>query len=614
MGVGGRAQEGNRQNMPRWSAHRGAALALVVAVALVGWSFVQPDETEGGEPRALRAQPTDPMAPRAMEADGPPRALIFGDSIADQAGSSAAFALEQVGIEADVMSLWGQGLFTRGEYDMGATNPDPPDGTMMAAASQAVADFDPDVVAVYTNHNYWPPYPRDAAGRPIQLGSPQFAAMARAQLAELTRRLSARGASVYLVEPVPVDGSDTADDNPIWSSYVSVRQELRLGVIAAGDAVASPSGTRVDAMPGCAGRDVEVRPPGDLHLTYFGAGRMGTALARQLAGILGVPPQGMRAPADAPVTMLPLGSGYRLVTCDGGTYPFGVGASAFGRLDLGADRPPGDPIAAATMVPPGDRVWAVTAGGHVVESGGAPLLGDVELADGERAVGIAATSTGRGYWIATSRGRVQAFGDASSLGEGGGTRSGEAVVAMAGTPDHRGYWLLFDSGRVAGSGTAREAGDLRSDPPAAPVVAIAPHPSGDGYWVLDRGGGVHGFGAARDLGSAGDQPMVRLGAWRSVSDYETEPVPPSAAPTEAVALLPTVSGDGYWVWLGNGTVCRFGDADALGGIHRAELDEVMLFLGLPYYADGPCAQDVGFGGVTEAQIEASQEVGETPLD
>jgi hypothetical protein len=600
--------------MLRRPALRGVPVALAAVLALIGWSYLHPNQSQqGGQGRALRAQPSDPMGPRALAADDSPRVLILGDSIADQAGSSAAFALEQVGVETQLMTLWGQGLLGRDQYDMGVANPDPPDGSMMSAASQAVAEFDPDVVAVYSNHNYWPPYPRDAHGRTIHEGTPAFTTMVRTQLTELTRRLTAGGASVHLVEPVPGRPGETADDNPIWTGYLSVSEELGLGLLSAGEAVASSAGTRLGAMPDCASRETDVHPPGDLHLTYFGAGRMGTALARELADVLGMPSDSIRAPAEAPAAMVPFGSGYRLVTCDGATFAFGVGASELSRLDLGGDRPAGDPIVAAAEAPPGGRVWAVTSGGHVVEGGGAPLLGAATgLGEGDRAVGIAPTASGEGYWIATRRGRVQAFGDAPDLGSGEADR-GDAVVAMAGTPDRQGYWLLYESGRVAGFGTAREVGDLRSSgAPDAPLVSVAAHPSGDGYWILDRAGGVHGFGAARDLGSAGDQPSVRLAEWRSLGDYDTAPVPAADHPTEAVALLPTVSGDGYWVWLGNGAVCRFGDADVLGSIHRAELDEVMLFLGLPYYADGPCAQSVGFGSVSQAQIDASEDVGHPP--
>jgi hypothetical protein len=599
-------------------------MAVAAVVLLVGWAFVQAQVNSSnpasgaGEPRARRARSTQ-MQPQSLAARDAPRVLIFGDSIADQHGSHAAFALQAAGVETRLMTLWGQGLFTRAQYDMGATNPRPPDGSMMASASDAVAEFDPDVVAIYSNHNYWPPYPRDGRGRAILEGTPAFAAMVRAQLTELTHRLTARGASLYLVEPIPAGGGQTAADNPIWTGYLAAREELGLGVIEAGDALASAAGTRVETLPDCAGRDAPVRPRGDLHLTYFGSGRMGTYTARQIAGILGLSPRTVNAPTEAPAVMLPLGSGYRLVTCDGATFPFGAGADSVGAVDLSDGRPAGDPIVAAAVAPPGDRVWALTRGGRVVESGGALLLGDVDgLQVGERAVGMAATPSGQGYWIATSQGRVERFGDATDLGDArdsrdaGSPAGGGEVVAMAGTPDREGYWLLFASGRVAAFGTARDHGDLHAPSPGAPPVALAPHPSGEGYWILDRAGGVHAYGAARALGSAADQPMTRVGTWRSIDDYETQRVPAGAFPARAVAMLPTESGDGYWVWLDNGAVCRFGDADALGGIHRAEMDEVMLFMGQPYYGEGPCEQDVGFGSVSEAQIDASRSADSPP--
>jgi hypothetical protein len=586
-------------------------VAVAAALVLIGCWYAQltPSKSDG-EARALRAEPSNLAAPSAMEAQEAPRVLIFGDSIADQHGSHAAFALHEAGVETQLMTLWGQGLFSREQYDMGATRPEPPDGTLMAAASQAVDEFDPDIVAVYANHNYWPPYPRDAAGAPIQKGTEAFRAMVRSQLTELVRRLTAGGASVYLVKPVPERLGQTADDNAIWSAYMEVRRELGLGLIDSGDALASDAGDRVDAMADCAGQQAQVRPEGDIHLTYLGAGRMGTASARELAGVLGVPPQGISAPADRPAAMLPMGTGYRLVTCDGATFPFGVGSSELAGLDLDTGRPPGEPVVAAALAPPGDRAWGVTDRGHVVGASVEALGGIDDIGD-DRAVGIASTSSGEGYWIATVRGAVHPFGDAEELGDV--RREGDRVVAMAGTPDHRGYWLLLASGAVEGFGTARELGDVVHDPDAPPLVAFAPHPSGDGYWILDSAGNVTGFGDAEALGSPVAQDMVRLGEYRSLEDYDTEPVPAAEFPTGAVALLPTVSGDGYWVWLGNGAVCRFGDADALGGVHRAEIDEVMLFLGQPYYADGPCAQDVGFGSVSEAQIDASEDAGTPPL-
>jgi hypothetical protein len=603
--------------------------AVVGALAVGGWAWVRLDTPDDGEEsRALRAVVDEPVAPLAMAGQGPPRVLIVGDSIADQHGSHAAVALRKAGVDTRLTTLWGRGLFSRDQYDMGRPNPDPPAGSMMAAASQAVDEFDPDVVAIYANHNYWPPYARDASGADITMGSPAFRQMARTQLTELVERLSRGGASVYLISPVPDGRGRPVADNPIWSSYREVQQELGLGVIDSGDALATQAGTRVSSLPDCAGRPAEVGPPGDLHLTYFGSGRMGTRTARAIAGIVGVPVSGVTAPTETPVAMLPMGDGYWLVTCDGATFPFGAGAATFADVDLGGGRPAGEPVVAATIAAPGDRAWALTAGGHVLGYGGVPELGDARLAaNGERAVGIVSTPSGQGYWLATSTGDVQVFGDAEPLagvaaptdgervggsGSGSGTGAGrETAVAMAGAPDGRGYWLLWSDGRVTAAGSARFAGDLGDRPPDEPVVGIAAHPSGEGYWLLDRAGGVYAFGAADDHGSAGGQSMVRIRSWRGLDDYETEAAPASAV-TEAVAMLPTVSGDGYWVWLANGAVCRFGDADRLGGLHRAEVDELMLFLRMPYYADGPCDEDVGFGSVARAEIEASQQAAPPP--
>ncbi|HEX8805050.1 MAG TPA: hypothetical protein VF743_12680, partial [Acidimicrobiales bacterium] len=481
-----------------------------------------------------------------------------------------------------------------------ATNPTPPFGSLMEAATRSVDEFDPEVVAVYVNHNYWPPYPRDAAGHQIVEGSPAFREMAHAQLRELVRRLSARGAAVFLVKPVP-EGMATAEENPIWSAYMEVRDELGFGVIDSGDVLASPTGHRVETVADCAGQPVAVRPPGDLHLTYHGSGIMGTATARALAQVVGVPVEGMRSPTDAPAAMMPLGSGYRLVTCDGATFGFGVAAGRYAGDDPADARPSGDPVVAATVAPPGDRSWAVTRGGRILGYGGAPHLGEVAgLAPGERAVGIVATPTGAGYWVATSAGAVRPFGDADTIGDLAG--QGEEVVGMAGTPDGRGYWLLARSGRVAAFGTATPQGDMRGAPPPDDLVAIAAHPGGQGYWLLDRAGNVHPFGDAEDLGSAAAQDMVRLQTWHDVHDFVTEEVPASEAPTLAVTMLPTVSGHGYWIWLANGAVCRFGDAHALGGLHTAEVDQLMLYFHVPYYGNGPCAQDVGFGAIAGLEV------------
>jgi hypothetical protein len=233
----------------------------------------------------------DAAAPPLRTIEGrAPRVLVVGDSIADQMGSHALFALEEMGIDARLHAAWGRGLFTRSQYDMGEPIPDPPSATLMHEATQAVIDFDPDVVAVYSNHNYWASTaPHDAAGNVIEMGSPAWDEMVQEQLAVLMQHLTVNGAVVYFVKPVPREAGRTAADNVIWNSYLAHRQEFGFGIINAGDILAAANGKHVQQLSDCAGDPRDVRPPDDLHLTYYGAGLSGSVLARALAQITGAP-------------------------------------------------------------------------------------------------------------------------------------------------------------------------------------------------------------------------------------------------------------------------------------------------------------------------------------
>jgi hypothetical protein len=591
---------------PAGRARTLAPLAVLAVVGLVAAAVAYATLAGGGgNYQAATAQA--PAELRAGAAPTPKRVLIFGDSIAAQAGGAAEVALEEAGVEVRVVGLWGQGMFTRGQYDMGATNPDPPTGSVMAAADQAVADFRPDVIAVSLNHNYWPPYPRDAGGAPIERGSEEFSAMARAQLTELVRRLSVVEADIYLVDPIPEGPDEGAADNPIWNAYLSVQDQLGFGVIRAGDAVAGPNGGRVEEMADCRGHNARVRPAEDIHLTYYGAGLVGTATARELASLLGVTlgEGAIAAPSQAPAAILPMGTGYRLVTCDAASFRFGAGGTPLdaaitpgtgGAAGLTTPDGAADPVVGATATPDGRGAWLVTASGRVLARGGATAAGQVSLAGGDRAVGIAAAPSGTGYWVATAAGDVQAMGGAA---DAGGLDTGEQVVAIAAAPGG-GYWLLTAAGRVAAFGGAEDFGGLGSDVQAAAMVSLAAHPAGGGYWALDRAGGVHAFGSAADLGSAVDQPLAKVTRFVNTGDFDTVAVPPHEVPTEAVAMLPTPTGEGYWVTLANGAVCSFGDAPHIGGIHRSEVDQVLLLKGAEYYGDGPCRQDAGFGPPNKA--------------
>jgi hypothetical protein len=114
---------------------------------------------------------------------------------------------------------------------------------------------------------------------------------------------------------------------------------------------------------------------------------------------------------------------------------------------------------------------------------------------------IATTPDGRGYWVVTADGAVDAFGDARSHGSLAGRILSAPVVGIAATPDGGGYWLVASDGGVFAFGDATfhgSAGGLRLN---RPVDGIESTPDGRGYWLAAGDGGVFAFGDAGFLGS-----------------------------------------------------------------------------------------------------------------
>ena len=156
--------------------------------------------------------------------------------------------------------------------------------------------------------------------------------------------------------------------------------------------------------------------------------------------------------------------------------------------------------------PSGRGYWIAAADGGVFAYGDARFAGSA--ADRKLrspVVGIAATSTGHGYWLAAADGGVFTFGDAAfygSLGNPGAMIS--PIVGMAATPSGHGYWLVGSDGGVFSFGDAQFEGAATSFPHGAPIVGLAPTPSGRGYYLLAADGAVFSFGDARFAGSAID--------------------------------------------------------------------------------------------------------------
>ena len=138
-------------------------------------------------------------------------------------------------------------------------------------------------------------------------------------------------------------------------------------------------------------------------------------------------------------------------------------------------------------------------------------------------VGIAATRSGRGYWLVASDGAVFAFGDARAFGSAPTRRqqpSSAPIVGIAPTADERGYWLVGRDGSVV---RLRRRPVPRRRHVATAAVSVQRTPrrtrtdgrdrldagsTAQGYWMFGTTGRVVARGAAGSLG--GDNNLALL--------------------------------------------------------------------------------------------------------
>ena len=180
--------------------------------------------------------------------------------------------------------------------------------------------------------------------------------------------------------------------------------------------------------------------------------------------------------------------------------------------------------------------------GEPIPFGTASYFGAVAHEDlGSGVTGIAASSSGRGYLLATGNGRVFNFGDARFHGSIAAGNSAQ-VVAIVETGNGGGYWLACNTGRLFNFGDAGFYGSAGSLPLTTPIVAMAATPDGQGYWLVASGGRVFHYGNAHFYGSA----IAELG-----SDH-------------IVAMAATPNGRGYWLVASGGRVFHYGNAHFYG--------------------------------------------------
>src|SRR3989442_3275983 len=110
--------------------------------------------------------------------------------------------------------------------------------------------------------------------------------------------------------------------------------------------------------------------------------------------------------------------------------------------------------------------------------------------------------------MGASEGCTSTCGDAVFCGWGGGTRVTQPIVGMAATPSGRGYWLVARDGGTFNYGDAGffgSAGGIRLN---QPILGMAAAPSGGGDWLGPPDGGPFNYGDAGFFGLAEGVPPV----------------------------------------------------------------------------------------------------------
>src|SRR5580765_7705459 len=132
--------------------------------------------------------------------------------------------------------------------------------------------------------------------------------------------------------------------------------------------------------------------------------------------------------------------------------------------------------------------------------GGAPSLGAPNSALNAPIVGIAATRTGKGYWLLASDGGIFSYGDAHFYGSTGAMHLNQPVVGIAPTRSGHGYWLVASDGGIFSFGDAHFYGSTGGALLFSSIAGMTTSPTGNGYWLAAADGRVFSFGNAAAMG------------------------------------------------------------------------------------------------------------------
>ncbi|MCP3910382.1 MAG: M15 family metallopeptidase [Actinomycetia bacterium] len=252
----------------------------------------------------------------------------------------------------------------------------------------------------------------------------------------------------------------------------------------------------------------------------------------------------------------------------------------------GADARVGPPgVVDIELDPDGIGFWLLDQWGQVTanqatDHGG--LEPFTQLAADETVVSMSITTTGDGYWLFTSRGRVWPFGAAVHYGDAQGLPLNQPIIDSVATTSGNGYFMVALDGGVFAYGDARFAGSMGGQTLNAAVIGLVPGPDSSSYWLVASDGGVFAFGVPFQ-GSMGavalNQPVVgAVGAASgyllvaadgglfdfSITDFLGS-LGSRVLDAPAVAAASTARGDRYVIALGDGTVWQFSEGGPLNG-------------------------------------------------
>jgi uncharacterized protein YkwD len=151
---------------------------------------------------------------------------------------------------------------------------------------------------------------------------------------------------------------------------------------------------------------------------------------------------------------------------------------------------------------------------------------------------MAATRTGRGYWLVASDGGVFTFGDARFFGSTGAIRLAQPIVGIATTTTGKGYWMVAADGGLFTFGNARFFGSAAGRLGGQRAVGMATSPDGNGYLIASQWGAVNtgsaaGFKVDPNLLGRGPQPVAN----ELVKRINTERITRGLAPLKLDPVL-----------------------------------------------------------------------------